>query len=663
MDGVEFGRYRLIELLGRGGMGEVWRAHDSAIDRTVAIKMLLPHFAQDEKFEQRFRREAHAAARLDDPHVVPIYDVGEIDGRLFVSMRLINGADLQTLLDAGPLEPQRAVGIIEQIAKALHAAHRAGLIHRDIKPSNILVAEDDFAYLIDFGIARAAGETGLTSTGATIGTWSYMAPERFSTGQAEASSDIYALACVLYQCLTGELPFPAVALEQIAVAHMTTAPPKPSVQRPSIPASMDSVIATGLAKEPSARHATTIELAEAARNAINTSDSRTPATPSQPKASASRPATTPPSAPTSHPDTLPSPPVTPTPRTRASATAATQQARPARPPNNRSPAPSPRSAAPTIHESGRWRRKSVVIPAAVLTAAAVTAATFVLLRDNGPKVSRPVSASGSSVAALPPSPYGPQTVLPFNGINRANGIAVDATGAVYVSDAMNVRNSDDRVLKLAPGSTGADVLPLAGIEGVFGVAADSAGDLYVIGGTSNGTQRVLKFPAGSPRSEVLPFPDLGPGHSLEGVAVDNTGAVFVTDSPLSHYAPPRVMKLAAGSSRADVLPFAELDSPGGVAVDSAGAVYITDKNRVLKLAAGSTRTDVLPVAGSKGVAVDARGAVYVLNGNKVLKLAAGAARADALPFAGLTNPLSVAVADNGSVYVTNEKQVLKLPLR
>ncbi|KQH79797.1 hypothetical protein AO501_13845 [Mycobacterium gordonae] len=661
MDGVEFGRYRLIELLGRGGMGEVWRAHDTAIDRTVAIKLLLPHFAQDEKFEERFRREAHAAARLDDPHVVPIYDLGEIDGRLFVSMRLINGQDLQTLLGAGPLETQRAVAIVEQIAKALHAAHKAGLIHRDIKPSNILVAEDDFAYLIDFGIARAAGETGLTSTGATIGTWSYMAPERFSTGQAEASSDIYALACVLYQCLTGELPFPAVALEQIAVAHMTTTPPKPSVQRPSIPASMDSVIATGLAKDPSARHATTIELAEAARNALNTPDSRAPATPSQPKPSASRPATL--SAPTSQPDTLPSPPVTPTPRTRASATAATQQARPARPPSNRPPSPSPRSAAPTTRESGRWRRKSVVIPAAVLTAAAVTAATFVMLRDNGPKVSRHGPASGSSVAALPPSPYGPQTVLPINGLHRANGVAVDANGAVYVSDAMNVRNSDDRLLTLAPGSTGSAVLPLAGLEGVGGVAANSAGDLYVIGGTSNGTQRVLKFSAGSTRSEVLPFPDIGPGHGLDGVAVDTTGAVYVTDNPLSHYAPPRVMKLAAGSSRADVLPFAELDSPVGIAVDSAGAVYITDKNRVLKLAAGSTRTDVLPIAGSTGVAVDARGAVYVTSGYKVLKLAAGAARADALPFAGLTNPLSVAVDENGSVYVTNENQVLKLPVR
>src|ERR1044072_3529978 len=152
-------------------MGEVWRAHNTEIDRVVALKMLLPHFAQDPEFERRFRREARASARLDDPHIVPIYDVGEIDGRLYVTMRLINGVDLQTLLDSGPLEASRAVYIVEQIASALHAAHQMGLVARDVQPSNILLADNDFAYLIDFGIARGAGDTALTSVNSTIGTW------------------------------------------------------------------------------------------------------------------------------------------------------------------------------------------------------------------------------------------------------------------------------------------------------------------------------------------------------------------------------------------------------------------------------------------------------------------------------------------------------------
>jgi serine/threonine protein kinase len=154
VDGTPFGRYRLVELLGRGGMGEVWRAYDTAINRVVALKLLPANFADDPVFQERFRREAHAAAGLDEPHVVPIYDFGEIDGRLFVTMRLIKGRDLQTVLAGGALSPERAVRIIEQVARALNAAHKVGLVHRDIKPSNILLDDDDFAYLIDFGNAR-----------------------------------------------------------------------------------------------------------------------------------------------------------------------------------------------------------------------------------------------------------------------------------------------------------------------------------------------------------------------------------------------------------------------------------------------------------------------------------------------------------------------------
>ena len=183
MQGTPFGRYRLIELLGRGGMGEVWRAHDTDTDRTVAIKLLPPHLAEDDAFQRRFRREADAAARLNNPHIIPIHNYGEIDGRLYVDMRLIEGRDLQAVLADGPLEPARAVRIIEQVAKALHAAHKVGLLHRDVKPSNILLDEDDFAYLIDFGIARAADETRMTKSGsrsAACTTWprSGLSPDR-----------------------------------------------------------------------------------------------------------------------------------------------------------------------------------------------------------------------------------------------------------------------------------------------------------------------------------------------------------------------------------------------------------------------------------------------------------------------------------------------------
>jgi serine/threonine protein kinase len=267
VEGTPFGQYRLIELLGRGGMGEVWRAYDTVTDRIVALKVLPANFAEDSVFQQRFRREAHAAAQLNEPHVVPIHTYGEIDGRLFVDMRLIEGRDLQTVLTEGPLDPQRAVHIIEQVATALQAAHTVGLVHRDVKPSNILLDGNDFAYLIDFGIARAVGETGLTGTGATIGTWSYMAPERFQGGTADARADIYALACVLYESLTGQPPFAGDTLERIAVAHMMQLPPQPSARQAGVPPAMDHVVATGMAKNPDQRYASTVQLARAARDA------------------------------------------------------------------------------------------------------------------------------------------------------------------------------------------------------------------------------------------------------------------------------------------------------------------------------------------------------------------------------------------------------------
>jgi serine/threonine-protein kinase len=190
-------------------------------------------------------------------------------------MRLIEGRDLLTLLAEGPLDPARAVMIIEQVAKALHAAHKVGLVHRDVKPSNILIADDDFAYLIDFGIARAADETALTSTGGMIGTWHYMAPERFSTGEVDARSDIYALACVLHECLTGSHPFPGASLEQQFAAHLTAPPPQPSITLPGVPQQFDTVIATGMAKDPDERYPTTVALARAARAAIAAPISRT----------------------------------------------------------------------------------------------------------------------------------------------------------------------------------------------------------------------------------------------------------------------------------------------------------------------------------------------------------------------------------------------------
>ncbi|MBP3083688.1 serine/threonine-protein kinase [Mycolicibacterium fortuitum] len=270
--GSRFGKYELTALLGRGGMGEVYEAVDTDKGRTVALKILRAEFAHDEQFRTRFLRESRAAAGLEEPHVVPIHDWGEIDGNLYIDMRLVRGQTLHDLISTGPLEPRRAVSIVEQIASALDAAHARGLIHRDVKPQNIIVTSADFAYLLDFGIAQAQGDSSLTQADTRIGSFSYMAPERFGDEPCTPAADIYSLACVLYEALTADAPFPTHSNEQLIAAHLTTPPPRPSTAHSGVPTSLDTVIARGMAKEPDDRYGSAGALGRAAKRALHTTD-------------------------------------------------------------------------------------------------------------------------------------------------------------------------------------------------------------------------------------------------------------------------------------------------------------------------------------------------------------------------------------------------------
>lgn len=269
--GSRLGNYRLKRLLGKGGFGHVWEAEDTVMDRVVALKLLKSDYSENEKFRQRLFREAHAAGRLHEPHVVPIHQCGEIDGQLYIDMRLVDGKDLEVVLSReGPLGPARAVAVVRQIAAALDAAHNAGLIHRDVKPANILLTDDDFACLLDFGLANAASDAKLTTTGFTLGTYAYMAPERFSArGEIDSRTDVYALACVLYECLTGSRPYSG-DMPALINAHLTEPIPRPSRHGPGIPSAFDDVIACGMAKNAADRYASAGKLALAAQLALTT---------------------------------------------------------------------------------------------------------------------------------------------------------------------------------------------------------------------------------------------------------------------------------------------------------------------------------------------------------------------------------------------------------
>ncbi|MFB7718871.1 serine/threonine-protein kinase [Nocardia sp. NPDC056100] len=269
MDGGTFGPYQLRRLLGEGGMGQVFEAWDTGTERAVALKVLPRLLSGDTTYRARFRREANIVAGLSDPHVVPIHTFGEIDGQLFLDMRLVVGRTLQELLlTDGALAPRRSVTIVEQVASALDDAHAHGIIHRDVKPSNILIGTRDFVYLIDFGIAHSLEATQLTTTGKAIGTFAYMAPERFSGGPIGAHTDVYALACVLYECLTGSGPFSHGSIEQQIAAHLTLTPVPASELTARLPPDMDEVLNRGLAKAPEERYGTAGELVAAAHTAL-----------------------------------------------------------------------------------------------------------------------------------------------------------------------------------------------------------------------------------------------------------------------------------------------------------------------------------------------------------------------------------------------------------
>jgi serine/threonine-protein kinase len=272
--GTRIAGYRLENQIGRGGMAIVYRARDERLGRLVALKILAPTLAGDAEFRQRFVSESRAAAAIDDPHIVPVFEAGEADGVLFIAMRYVPGGDGHSLLRReGPLPPGRVTEIISPMASALDAAHRAGLLHRDVKPSNMLMdivpGRPDHVYLSDFGLSKAVtASSGMTRVGQVMGTPDYLSPEQIAGQPADARADQYALACSAFELLTGTLPFHRDDPTAVVNAHLSEPPPPVTSRRPGLPRAVDGVLSKALAKAPGDRYASCGQFADALRYAF-----------------------------------------------------------------------------------------------------------------------------------------------------------------------------------------------------------------------------------------------------------------------------------------------------------------------------------------------------------------------------------------------------------
>jgi CheY-like chemotaxis protein len=286
--GTVIAGYRIESRIGRGGMGVVYRAEHLSLQRRAALKLIAPDLAESSGFRERFSREARIAAALTHPNIVCVYDAGEVEGTLYLAMQFIDGSDLaRTLSEDGRLKPYRAVDVCRQVAGALDAAHAAGLIHRDVKPANVLI-EGRIAYLTDFGLTKRAGggQAPLTNAGDVVGTIHYVAPEQIEGRELTARSDVYSLGCVLYHCLTGQLPYARDDDVAVIYAHLSESPPRPSQVRPELPHGLDEVIARALDKAPEHRFESCGDLMTAARAAVDAagplSETLPPRTPARP---------------------------------------------------------------------------------------------------------------------------------------------------------------------------------------------------------------------------------------------------------------------------------------------------------------------------------------------------------------------------------------------
>jgi YVTN family beta-propeller protein len=501
--GSVFAGYLIEDVAGQGGMGRVYRATQVALDRPVALKLIVPDLADDPDFRARFKRESLLAASIDHPNVIPVYEAGEAEGRLFISMRWVDGTDLRSLiLDEGQLEPARAVAIVQQVAGALDAAHRLGLVHRDVKPANVLITrhEEEHAYLTDFGLTkRAASDTGLTATGHFVGTPDYTPPEQIKGERADARSDEYALGCLLFHELTGRTPYQRDTEVAKMYAHLQEPPPSVAEMLPSAPSELDQVIKRALAKEPDDRYPSAGDLARAARAALSG------AAPSEPERSLATGSAAP--VPEGASGTAPGMPPTELAATRpveSGGVAATQQGGVAATAPARTAAPSP--PGPTAPPRRRRRSAIPVALAGVLLLVGVVgvmalAGVFSGSDEGGKKTNGGGGGGG-----------GPKAIATIPAGKGPDGIAVQGNSVwIANADGHTVTRIDARNNKQAGERVGVGRNP----DGV--VAAD---DVLWVTNTDSGTvTRLDTTKLGTPGAQATGASTIRVGAGPEGISL------------------------------------------------------------------------------------------------------------------------------------------------
>ena len=433
--------YRIEGLAGEGGMGRVYRATHMALNRQVALKLIVPALADELDFRARFARESQLSASIDHPNVIPVYEAGEAEGRLFIAMRWVEGTDLSSVIRSeGKLEPDRAVAIVEQVGAALDAAHRGGLVHRDVKPANLMLTAthgQEHVYLTDFGLTKKTASTsGLTRTGAFVGTPDYMPPEQINGERADARTDVYALGCLLFNALTGRPPYDRDTEVAKMYAHLHDPPPSAADTVPGLPGDLDAVIARALAKDADQRYPSAGDLGRAARAAL------TGGLPSQPERSLATGLAAPPtelSAPATELSAPPTELAAPATELAAPPTAAATPAPatpkgPARTPAT--PPPAPPAGPPSTPQPERPRRRGlpIVLAGLLLLGGAAGALAAARVFSGGDAEKAPQAENAPATGDEAPEEAAPKVLETIPAGDGPDGIAVDGS-TVWVSNS------------------------------------------------------------------------------------------------------------------------------------------------------------------------------------------------------------------------------------